>query len=235
MGCLFCCKKKKKIVELEDPLFRESNLSKNEPINENKDITITVQNGKSENQIKEGKIDEETTIEIKEQKEEKPNYIIVENTKYSEKGLNLNENIGDDELLLKEDSPLLCEYEKGVVTFTINGFINLYNSLWDLQNYKSIYDKDDLSILIRYEGTPMNSKFYLIKVIYKLKKSDLKYNKDIESIMDYCYDINLRMLWDDALKLYERYEGNDKAFIICTWAKSPAFFISERETIEKKI
>ena len=183
MGCLFCCKKKKKIVELEDPLFRESNLSKNEPINENKDITITVQNGKSENKIKEDKIDEEIKIEVNEQKKEKPNYIIVENTKYSEKGLNLNENIGDDELLLKEDSPLLCEYEKGVVTFTINGFINLYNSLWDLQNYKSIYDKDDLSILIRYEGTPMNSKFYLIKVIYKLKKSDLKYNNDIDSRM----------------------------------------------------
>ena len=224
MGCLFCCKKKKKIAELEDPLFRESNLSKNEPINENKDITITVQNGKSENKIKEDKIDEEIKIEVNEQKKEKPNYIIVENTKYSEKGLNLNENIGDDELLLKEDSPLLCEYEKGVVTFTINGFINLYNSLWDLQNYKSIYDKDDLSILIRYEGTPMNSKFYLIKVIYKLKKSDLKYNNDIDSIIDYCYDVKFRMLWDDALKAYERYEGTDKAFIICTWGKSPVFF-----------
>jgi len=234
MGCLFCCKKKKKIVELEDPLFRESNLSKNEPINENKDITITVQNGKSENPIKEDKIDEEIKIEVNEQKKEKHNYIIVENTKYSEKGLNLNENIGDDELLLKEDSPLLCEYEKGVVTFTINGFINLYNSLWDLQNYKSIYDKDDLSILIRYEGTPMNSKFYLIKVIYKLKKSDLKYNNDIDSIIDYCYDVKFRMLWDDALKAYERYEGTDKAFIICTWGKSPVFFVSERETIEKR-
>ena len=162
MGCLLCCKKKKKNGELVNPLFSEAK----EPINEKKDISITVENGKLENQIKEGKIDEETTIEIKEKKKEKPNYIIVENTKYSDKGLNLNENIGDDELLLKEDSPLICEYEKGIITFTINGFVNLYNSLWDLENYKSIYDKDDLSILIRYEGTPMNSKFYLIKVIY---------------------------------------------------------------------
>ena len=189
MGCLLCCKKKKKNGELVNPLFSEAK----EPINEKKDISITVENGKLENQIKEGKIDEETIIEIKEQKEEKPKYIIVENTKYSEKGLNLNENIGDDELLLKEDSPLICEYEKGIITFTINGFVNLYNSLWDLENYKSIYDKDDLSILIRYEGTPMNSKFYLIKVIYKLKKSDLKYNNDIDSIIDYCYDVKFRM------------------------------------------
>ena len=227
MGCLFCCKKKKSLEELKDPLFRESNASQNENnINEKKDITITVKD-----EMKEERIDEELK---KETKKEKPNYIIVENTKYSEKGLNLNDNIGDDELLLKEDSPLICDYERSIITFTINGFINLYNSLWNLENYKSIYDKDDLSILLRFEGTPMNSKFYLIKIIYKLKKSDLKYNKDIDSIIDYCYDIKFRMLWDEALKAYEIYEGTEKAFIICTWAKSPVFFVSERETIEKR-
>ena len=31
------------------------------------------------------------------------------NIKYSEHGLNLNENIGDDDPLLKEDSPLICD------------------------------------------------------------------------------------------------------------------------------
>ena len=231
-----CCKKKNKKLELENPLINESIVPKNEDNNKNNDIIIEV---KDEQIKKEEKIEtKEEIIEIKEEKiniiEEKKDYIIVENTIYSEKGLNLNENIGDDELLLKEDSPLICDYEKGVITFTHNGFINLFTSLWNLDNYKNVYDKDDLTISLRYEGTAMNSKFFLIKMIYKLKKSDLKYNKDIESIMDYCYDINLRMLWDDALKLYERYEGNDKAFIICTWAKSPVFFVSERETIEKR-
>ena len=160
--------------------------------------------------------------------------IIKDNTIYSEKGLNLNDNIDDDELLLREDSPLICDYEKNVITFTHNGFLDLLTSLWNLDSYKSVYDKDDLSILLRYEGTPMNSKFYLIKIIYKIKKSQLKYNKDTDSIMDYCYDVKLRMLWDDALRAYERYEGTDSAFIICTWAKSPVFFVSERETIEKR-
>ena len=231
-----CCKKKNKKLELENPLINESIVPKNEDNNKNNDIII---------QVKDEQIKKEEKTEIKEEKieiiekkiniiEYKKDYIIVENTIYSEKGLNLNENIGDDELLLKEDSPLICDYEKGVITFTHNGFINLFTSLWNLDNYKNVYDKDDLTISLRYEGTAMNSKFFLIKMIYKLKKSDLKYNKDIESIMDYCYDINLRMLWDDALKLYERYEGNDKAFIICTWAKSPVFFVSERETIEKR-
>jgi hypothetical protein len=232
MGSLLCCKKKKPNEELEDRLFRESTISTEDPVKDKKDIKITVKDEVSpENKIKEVGIDEEAKIEIK---EEKPKYIIVENTKYSEKGLNLNENIGDDELLLKEDSPLICDYEKKVITFTINGFLDLYNSLWNLENYKNVYDKDDLTISLRYEGTPMNSNFYLIKIVYKLKKADLKYNKDIDSIIDYCYDVKFRMLWDDALKAYDLYEGTEKAFIICTWGKSPVFFVSERETIEKR-
>ena len=254
MGGL-CCKKKSKNTDLKEPLFRDSKIDENNNEKKSGDVTITVKEediisnddeineerkkiNKEKLENKEEKKEEEHTNdkkdEIIEVKEEKKDYIVVENTIYSEKGLNLNENIGDDELLIKEDSPLICDYEKGVITFTHNGFVNLYNSLWNLDNYKSIYDKNDLSILVRYEGTPMNSKFYLIKEIYKVKKTELKYNKDIQSILDYCYDVKFRMLWDEAIKSYDKYEGNDNAFIICTWGKSPVFFVSERETIEKR-
>ena len=254
MGGL-CCKKKSKNAGLKEPLFRDSKIDENNNEKKSGDVTITVKEediisnddeineerkkiNKEKLENKEEKKEEEHTNdkkdEIIEVKEEKKDYIVVENTIYSEKGLNLNENIGDDELLIKEDSPLICDYEKGVITFTHNGFVNLYDSLWNLDNYKSIYDKNDLSILVRYEGTPMNSKFYLIKEIYKVKKTELKYNKDIQSILDYCYDVKFRMLWDEAIKSYDKYEGNDNAFIICTWGKSPVFFVSERETIEKR-
>ena len=254
MGGL-CCKKKSKNTDLKEPLFRDSKIDENNNEKKSGDVTITVKEediisnddeineerkkiNKEKLENKEEKKEEEHTNdkkdEIIEVKEEKKDYIVVENTIYSEKGLNLNENIGDDELLIKEDSPLICDYEKGVITFTHNGFVNLYNSLWNLDNYKSIYDKNDLSILVRYEGTPMNSKFYLIKEIYKVKKTELKYNKDVQSILDYCYDVKFRMLWDEAIKSYDKYEGNDNAFIICTWGKSPVFFVSERETIEKR-
>ena len=230
MGCFStCCKKKKPNYSLAEPIFNEKTNKRDTINNDNNDIKITVNEEKStDNTINEKEIKEDSKPETKK------NYIIKENTIYSEKGLNLNENIDDDELLLREDSPLICDYEKNVITFTHNGFLDLLNSLWNLDSYKSVYDKDDLSILLRYEGTPMNSKFYLIKIIYKIKKSQLKYNKDTDSIMDYCYDVKLRMLWDDALRAYERYEGTDSAFIICTWAKSPVFFVSERETIEKR-
>ena len=154
--------------------------------------------------------------------------------KFSEQGLNQNEIIGDDEPLLREDSPLICDYEKGVITFTRNGLIKMFDSFWNLDDYKSVWDKEDLTIEVRYSGTPMNDKFYLIKIIYKLNKSDLKYNKDPQSIMDYCYDIKLRNLWDDGLKLLEKIEGNDINYIVNTWGKSPVFFVSERETFEKR-
>ena len=230
MGCFStCCKKKKPNYSLAEPIFNEKTNKRDTINNDNNDIKITINEEKStDNTINEKEIKEDSKPETKK------NYIIKENTIYSEKGLNLNENIDDDELLLREDSPLICDYEKNVITFTHNGFLDLLNSLWNLDSYKSVYDKDNLSILLRYEGTPMNSKFYLIKIIYKINKSELKYNKDPDSIMDYCYDVKLRMLWDDALRAYERYEGTDSAFIICTWAKSPVFFVSERETIEKR-
>jgi hypothetical protein len=168
-------------------------------------------------------------FEIKEQRRD-----IVSNIQYSERGLNLNEKIGDDEPLLKADSPLICEYEKNVITFTKNGLIKLFDEYMNLDGFQSIWNKNNLSIEIRYEGTPMNNKFYLVKGIYKLKKSDLKYNNDIDSIVHFCYDMNFRMMWDEAIKSVEKYEGNDYSYIVCTWGKSPVFFVSERETIEKR-
>ena len=60
----------------------------------------------------------------------------------------------------------------------------------------------------------MNNQFYLIRERNVFSKSELKYNKDKDSIMDYIYDIILRLLLDDAIKLYDRLEGNDTAFII---------------------
>ena len=226
MGCLFSCCKNKKRSSINQPLVNNNNYVKE---NMNNDTIIPVNesitNNNNENLVNNNIIPKKET--------EQKNYD-YSNIKFNEKGLNLNENIGDDEPLLSPDSPLICDYEKNVITFTKNGFIKLFDELWALDNYKNVYEKDTLLIEIRYEGTPMNDKFYLIRMIYKLPKADLKYNKDVDSIMDYCYDLTLRPLWDDALKLIEKYEGNDSAYIVCTWGKSPVFFVSERETIEKR-
>ena len=226
MGGLCCCRKRNRNSVINQALIP------NEPLIEEKlNTTDTVSIPISDNNLFPNNKTNNNIIKT-ELKEEKPSD--DSNTIYSEKGLNLNENIGDDEPLLRANSPLVCDYEKERITFTKNGLINLFDKLWVLDNYKCVYDKDNLIIDLRYEGTPMNQKFYLIRMVYKLKKAELKYNKDTDSMMDYCYDLNLRVLWDDALKKYEKYEGTDTAFIVCTWGKSPVFFVSERETIEKR-
>ena len=229
LNCLKCRKKKKPLIN-------------NNPDNTH-GISINVNDSSIPPIIKEQNIPNIEKVEVKISNQNN-NTLISEpdsthnnndnNINYSEHGLNLNENIGDDEPLLKEDSPLICDYEKDKIIFTRNGLLNLYESLWNLDNYKKTWDKDNLTIEIRYEGTPMNDKFYIIKMIYKLNKSELKFNKDTESLMDYCYDDKIRMLWDDALKVYEKYEGNNTNFIACTWGKSPIFFVSERESIDKR-
>jgi hypothetical protein len=227
MGNFCCCKKKQLDTkpELDQTLFNNNDVMTNNNSLYN-DISISVnesvQNDNAGNNL--GKSDNE---EIKEKIEDS-------NTIYSERGLNLNEKIGDDEPLLKADSPLICEYEKNIITFTKNGLIKLFDEYMNLDGFQSIWNKNNLSIEIRYEGTPMNNKFYLVKGIYKLKKSDLKYNNDIDSIVHFCYDMNFRMMWDEAIKSVEKYEGNDYSYIVCTWGKSPVFFVSERETIEKR-
>jgi hypothetical protein len=227
MGNFCCCKKKQLDTkpELDQTLFNNNDVMTNNNSLYN-DISISVnesvQNDNAGNNL--GKSDNE---EIKEKIEDS-------NTIYSERGLNLNEKIGDDEPLLKADSPLICEYEKNIITFTKNGLIKLFDEFMNLDGFQSIWNKNNLSIEIRYEGTPMNNKFYLVKGIYKLKKSDLKYNNDIDSIVHFCYDMNFRMMWDEAIKSVEKYEGNDYSYIVCTWGKSPVFFVSERETIEKR-
>ena len=249
MGCLCCCFKKNPEPEPDSDsdhnLFNDKEVTKDNKLNNNISISVNdaLINENTENTENTENIENIENIENTENIEDNQNIIITKeseeeyddsNTVYSEKGLNLNENIGDNEPLIKADSPLICDYEKNVITFTKNGFIKLFEELWNLDNYKTVWDKDDLLIQLRYEGTPMNNNFYLVKMIYKLKKSDLKYNKDIESIMDYCYEINLRSIWDEALKKIEKYEGNDSCYIVCTWGKSPVFFVSERETIEKR-
>ena len=175
MGCLCSCFKKNPDPQPDSDqnLSNDKEVTKDNKLNNNISISVddALINENTENTESKENIQNNQNIIITKEWEEKYD---DSNTVYSEKGLNLNENLGDDEPLLKADSPLICDYEKNVITFTKNGFIKLFEELWNLDNYKSVWNKDDLLIELRYEGTPMNNKFYLIKMIYKLKKSDLK-------------------------------------------------------------
>ena len=150
-------------------------------------------------------------------------------------GLNLNEEIEFDELLLSEDSPLICSYEMNKIRFSKKGLIDLFNELIQLEDWKNYWNKDNFTVDIRINGSPINSKFSLIRTIYTQKKSELKYNKSIDSFIKFMYEPKIRYVWDNILKNIDIIDGEIlKCYIINTWAKSPIFLISERDSIEKR-
>ena len=156
------------------------------------------------------------------------------NNNYSKLGLNISKEIGYDELLLKEDSPLLSSFEKNQ-KYSIKSLIELFNKFWNLDNYKKIWDKDNLVIEIRSEGTELSNDFYLIKIAYRQLKSEFKGNGDVEILVNFLYEPSLRILWDKVLKSVEVLEGDKTSnYIVSTWAKSPTFFMSDRESLEKR-
>ena len=150
-------------------------------------------------------------------------------------GFNLNDDIEYDELLLSNDSPLICSYEKNTIKFSKKGLIELFNELIILDDWKNYWKKEDITIDIRVKGSPINKEFYLIKTLYTLKKSELKYNKSIEIFIKFIYGNKIRPVWDSLLKNLEIIDGEIyKNYIINTWAKSPIFLISERDSVEKR-
>ena len=111
MGGFCCCRKSNRKSVINQALIP------NEPLIEEKlNTTDAVSIPISDNNLVPNNKD--NNIIKTELKEEKPSD--DSNTIYSEKGLNLNENIGDDEPLLKANSPLICDYEKERITLADN-------------------------------------------------------------------------------------------------------------------
>ena len=148
--------------------------------------------------------------------------------------LNLKDYIEDDELLISEDSNLICEYEKNKITFTKNGLFEFFNKLFSLTEFKPLWDKDNLKIEIRDEGTPLTNEFCLVRATYTQKKSELGLNKSIENQLKFTYNPKFRTIWDEVIKEIKIFEGNDKNYVVLSWANSPCFLMSERYAIEKR-
>ena len=150
-------------------------------------------------------------------------------------GFNINENIDLDELLISNESPLICPYEKKTIKFTKRGLINLFDELLKLDGWKNYWNKDNCTIDIRDKGSPINSEFYLIKTLYVIQKTELKYNKSIDNILKFIFGKDIRIKWDSGLKNVELIEGEElKNYVVDTWAKSPIYLVSERDGVEKR-
>jgi hypothetical protein len=216
--------KEDQIKEMQDKNVK-NNSNNIENNNENKNnILISEETEEKNKNIKESLINEESEKD----KDKDSNNI------YSKLGLNLNEKIAFDDPLLKANSPLICNFEKEQ-KFTKKNLTELFNKYWVFDKFKKVWDKDNLIIEIRAEGTDINNEFSLIKISYKQLKSEFKDNSDLQTIVNFIYEQKLRILWDKVLKNIEIHEGDKTSnYILNTWVKSPVFFMSERDCLEKR-
>jgi hypothetical protein len=144
------------------------------------------------------------------------------------------DEVSNNENLILNKSKIILDYERNKITFTKKGFVDFFKYCENLDNYKNYWNKDNLTIDIRLEGSPISDKFCLIKTKYIYYKNEFNENINIIDLIKFQYDVNLRKKWDTAFKNIEKIEGSDEAFIVSSWAKSPIFLISEREGIEKR-
>ena len=101
-------------------------------------------------------------------------------------------------------------------------------------DYKIFYKKDGL-ILSSKESSLLTNKFPLIKMEYKISKSEFKKNINKEDIINTLKDIKNRKKWDENIKEIKIIEEYDNSYLIHTSYNKPIFFISERDILEKKV
>ena len=101
-------------------------------------------------------------------------------------------------------------------------------------DYKIFYKKDGL-ILSSKESSLLTNKFPLIKMEYKISKSEFKNNINKEDIINTLKDIKNRKKWDENIKEIKIIEEYENSYLIHTSYNKPIFFISERDILEKKV
>ena len=153
---------------------------------------------------------------------------------YSKFGLNINKEIDFDEPLLKQDSPLISDFEKNII-FTKNNFMKLFDKYWNMDKYSNIYNKDNLIIDLKPDGSDINNKFPLLKVSYRQKKSVFKENADLQTLIDLRYIPLIRTKWEKEIKEMTIKDGIiGMNYVISSYSKTPTYFMSDREGLEKK-
>lgn len=140
----------------------------------------------------------------------------------------------DDELLIKEDSPYICDYEKNVIRFSKKGLLSFFDSLWNIEGYHNIMDDPLLTIDVKDNGSPLNSSYHLIRTKVIQPKKELNGYGNVNDIYDFIYEKKLRPMWDEILKELKILENKDSYFIANTHSNRPCFIMSERDSIEKR-
>ena len=125
--------------------------------------------------------------------------------------------------------------ERLLITYTKRGLMKLVQDLYNLDEYDTLFNKNNLSLFCRKGGSELSKNLFLGKSTYTVEKSLIKPEITIHHMIKLMYDPVERMKWDTSLKVLKKLEGNDEAYVIRSWMHSPMFLISEREVIDKRV
>lgn len=100
--------------------------------------------------------------------------------------------------------------------------------------YKEFHNQDNMILSENKEGSFITKDIPLIRMIYKIPKSEFPLNTTIELISKYTHGSENRKKWDKGLKDYKIIEGDDANGILYSWMNSPIKLISERDCVDKK-
>ena len=161
-------------------------------------------------------------------------------------------NLADDEVILVPDDRFILNEEKECpqLKFTKRGIINFFNQMDKIETFETFHDKNNTKLQYDKKGSFLNKNFYLGKSEYKMSKerfmsqgeNNFSYIK-IKHILNLIYEPEWRLKWDSAsvksLNMYTEQIDDFKIGSGMRLAKvhfySPIFFISERDSLEKRI
>jgi hypothetical protein len=147
----------------------------------------------------------------------------------------INFNISPINNLFEEKYYRKDELEKiGLITekYILNLIDNEFNK--NNSEYKEIYNKEGLFLAMKESGTVLNSIIPVIKMIYTIPKSEFKKGTTQKNIIYTMRDPEARMKWDKKFKEFYTMENGKLCKIVYSRMNRPIFFISERDTIEKR-
>lgn len=103
-------------------------------------------------------------------------------------------------------------------------------------SYTSLVNKNGFDIYINESGSIFNSKIPMIKMFYKIPKSDFTRNGiTVKLIDDYMNIPEKRLKWDQSIREYQIVERhNNEVYLLHYIIKSPMFMVSERDVVDKR-
>jgi len=139
----------------------------------------------------------------------------------------INRIIVESKYIRDNERPYLTFSKKGIVTFMEE---LIRDSIW-----YDVYSNELLFMRGCMEGTPINKDHQLGLYTFKISKTLFKKPITMEYLFKLMHEPKSRMSYDTNIKESKIFKGVKDCYLSHIWYYSPIFFISERDTVLKRM